>query len=194
MANVKLSNAEMELINNSSIILTKNQIIEKVYQLFGKLSESFTHLALQHHLPENIISISPKISRGENYEGLPWVMLDYPRYFRSKDFFAIRTFFWWGNFISITLQIKGRCKIDFEKLNSNLIANEWFLCINENEWEHHFREDNYVPLSTFSITTISTLPFIKLATKIPLSKWDDIENILNEKFAFLLALTSQPVK
>jgi len=86
MANVKLSDAEMKLVTDASFILTKNHIINKVYHLFGELSTIFETIAKQQHLPEDILQVSPKISRGENYESLPWVMLDYPRYFKQEDF------------------------------------------------------------------------------------------------------------
>ena len=50
---------------------------------------------------------SPKISKGENYRGLPYVMLDYPRLFGREEVLAIRTFFWWGHGFSVTLHLKG---------------------------------------------------------------------------------------
>ena len=60
------------------------------------------------NLPEEVLIQSPKISRGENYNGLPYVMLDYPRCFGKEDVFAMRTMFWWGNFFSITWHLKGK--------------------------------------------------------------------------------------
>ena len=41
-------------------------------------------------LPAEMLFHSPKISKGENYKGLPYVMLDYPRCFGKTDIFAIR--------------------------------------------------------------------------------------------------------
>jgi len=57
--------------------------------------------------------VSPKISRGENYLGLPYLVLDYPRLFRPDAVLAIRTFFWWGHFFSSTLQLSGGYKTEF---------------------------------------------------------------------------------
>lgn len=183
MANVKLSEKELELVTDASFILTKNQIIAKVYELFGSLSTFYMDEIQKLHLPKEIKSIAPKIARGENYRGLPWVMLDYPRYFTTNDVFAIRTYFWWGHFCSITLHLKGRCiqelKINDLKL---LDENNWHLCCNTNEWQHHFRADNYQPLSSFKQTAIEGLPFIKLAKKIPLCEWDGVEDFLKEGY------------
>jgi hypothetical protein len=191
MTNVKLSTAEIELVCNASVILTKNKIIENVYQLFGKLSEHYQSLLLLNNIEKDVLKIKAKISKGENYEGLPWVMLDYPRYFTEEHIFAIRTFFWWGNFCSITLQLKGSYKAHFNynilrKNNSN-----WFICCNENEWQHNFREDNYLPVSNFREEQISKFRFLKIAKKIPLQEWDNIENFMetnyNEILNFLTA-------
>ena len=185
MANVKLSQREFDLVTSADIILTKNDIIAKVYDLFGELSE-YAVKAADNVLSEEIKRISPKISKGENQEGLPWVMLDYPRYFSNEHVFAIRSFFWWGNFFSITLHIKGKFLQQFQITNFKSTFEEWYLCCNVEEWEQHFREDNYKLLDQFSDEEIQNLSFIKLAKKIPLQQWDDVELFLKDAFERIL--------
>lgn len=187
MANVKLSQRELDLVTNTDFILTKNNIIAKVFDLFGDLSE-YEIKASNNFLSDEIKIISPKISKGENYEGLPWVMLDYPRYFTAKDVFAIRTYFWWGNFFSVTLHLKGRFRKQFQIKNFKSEISDWFLCCNENEWQHHFRNDNYKLLDEFSEEEIQQLSFIKLAKKIPLHQWDEVELFLKETFENMFGL------
>ncbi len=165
MANVKLSQRELDLVTNADFILTKNKIITKVYDLFGEMSDYAVKEA-NNFLEDEIKIISPKISKGENYEGLPWVMLDYPRYFTEKDVFAIRTYFWWGNYFSITLQLKGKFRNKLQVANFKLQEKpDWYLCCNKNEWQYHFRNDNYKLLNEFSEEEIQQLSFIKLAKK-----------------------------
>jgi len=185
MANVKLSPRELDIVCNADLILTKNNIIAKVYDLFGSLSEYNVSTADQF-LTEEIKNISPKISKGENYEGLPWVMLDYPRYFTANDVFAIRTYFWWGNFFSITLHVKGKFQQQFQINNFKSENSDWYLCCNEAEWQHHFRENNFKLLNEFSDEEIRKLIFIKLAKKIPLNQWDDVETFLKKAFVTIL--------
>ncbi|MBK8087192.1 MAG: hypothetical protein IPK31_04125 [Chitinophagaceae bacterium] len=91
-ANVSLSAFEKQLVTDASWILTKNNIIQKLFVLFGELSETWQSNTVLQQLPSAINEIPPKISKGENYEGLPYVMLDYPRCFSKEDVFAIRTF------------------------------------------------------------------------------------------------------
>src|SRR6478672_2018750 len=102
---IQLSDVEMDLVNNTGWILTKHDIIKKVYVLFGELSESMHKelASFEKYLPAEVFLKSAKITRGENYKMLPYVILDYPAFFDRDHIFAVRTMFWWGNFFSITL-------------------------------------------------------------------------------------------
>src|SRR6476620_4487797 len=103
---VQLSVSELELACNADIILTKNSIINKTIALLGTVEETIG----QNNDRGKLFSISPKISRGEYYQGLPYVVLDYPRYSRTPDLGFIRSMFWWGHFFSSTLQLSGDLK------------------------------------------------------------------------------------
>jgi hypothetical protein len=107
---IHLSILETELIQNKEWILTKRKIIEKVYLLFGSTHDSYKEILKNEQLlPEpHYKNITGKISKGENYHGLPYVILDYPALFSKEDIFAVRTMFWWGNFFSISLHLSGK--------------------------------------------------------------------------------------
>lgn len=188
-ANVSLSAFEQQLVSDPLWILTKNRIIEKVYLLFGHLSEQYKLNTSVQLLPAVVTGSGPKISKGENYEGLPYVMLDYPRCFGKEDVFAIRTFFWWGHFFSITLQLKGSYLQQYlpallanEKI---LRANNGWMNVGNEEWQHHFRSNNMQLLQTHT-ETLKEKQVLKLAFQCSLNNWDDAEKILTEKFQLLL--------
>ena len=192
-ANVKLSKNELTLVCDESVILTKNNIIQKVYELFGMLSETFKErLTAPHHLPDAAILLqSPKIYRGEQYNGLPYVMLDYPRSFSRTDAFAVRCFFWWGNFFSITLHLQGKyvpLYVD-AVMQDNKEKAQWFYCINEDKWQHHFEPSNYIPLADADIKQGAT--FMKIAKKIPLQQWDDVYDFFVQNFQYLVNLPAK---
>ncbi len=179
MANVKLSAAETELVTNAASILTKNRIIEKVYGLFGALAEDYKQHSSIQNIPQEILAVSPKISKGEQYNQLPWVMLDYPRYFKAKDVFAIRTFFWWGHFFSIQLHLKGRYK---EALPINQIPTGWFIYTGTDEWDHNMNTTDFVIAESWSTEQIQQLPFLKMGKKISLENWDKAPDFLTDAF------------
>lgn len=193
--NVELSKAELELVKSSEFILTKNSIIQKVYNLFGLLSEAYKPMLNEYAdaLPGEVFSSSPKIYKGENYLSLPYVMMDYPRVFLKEDVFAIRNFFWWGNYFSITLQLSGRFLQAFKdviELNLKEKLNEdYFVCINDEAWEHHFKHWNYKPLNSVDLTEeLMNKSFIKIAKKLSLSEWNNAEEFYRKNYADFLKI------
>ena len=191
----------MELVLNADWILTKNTIIQKVNQLLGQVlihQQAYIQQA-GNTLPAEVIGLSPKISKGDNYKGLPYLVLDYPRFFNRTAIFAVRTFFWWGNFFSITLHLAGHYKNILEPviLQSLPILRQqgFYICIHPDQWEHHFEESNYLLVPEISESAfqqeIVNRPFIKLAKKIPLEQWDEAENILQAIFSQLIQLVTR---
>ena len=189
-AKIHLSKLEKELVENGEWILTKQSIIAKVYQLFGGVLDAYKQIIIEEKelLPSFFKAANGKISKGENYEGLPYVILDYPGLFSKENIFAIRTMFWWGNFFSISLHISGR---NFSKKSNFLTAlnylqeKDFFICVNENEWEHSFEPSNYVSARVIdeeSLIEISKKNFFKISKKIELNKWDDAPEFLQKTF------------
>lgn len=189
IAKIHLSAEELQLVQNAQLLLTKNSIIEKVYALFGELAEEQVALfnAAPALLPTELLQLSPKIARGEKYKGLPYVMLDYPRCFSTTDIFAIRTFFWWGNFFSVTLHLKGKYIQQFVPLlqkNQALLRDAGFqLSISGDEWEHDINTGYFSPLPVLSTPVnaleITSAAFYKLGCAVPFSKWNDVRGILS---------------
>lgn len=195
-ANVKLSKSELSLAENAGIILTKNRIIHKARNLFGLLADAYRHITdtAVDYLPEEVLLIAPKIYKGEQYRGLPYVMLDYPRYFHKLHFFAIRSLFWWGNVLSISLLLSGDYKDEFgEKIYAYFTESEvnqsgWFICIGSDPWDHHFEDDNFLPLTHDTLTLITEKGngFLKLARKIPVSEWERSFDFFSGTFALII--------
>ncbi len=185
---VTLSDGELTMAADKNIILTKRAVIETASALFNSLipfiNESFCHTISNI---EKLSSSIPKITKGENYNGFPYVILDYPTVFEKENIFAIRTMFWWGNFISITLHLSGEYKKQFEKniLKTLNKENDFFIAISENEWQHHFEEDNYKKVSAINdgdLKTIEENNFIKIALKYKLHHWNMMQSILPEGY------------
>ena len=97
---IRLSQKEMELIANADWILTKNGILKKIDHFFSALQVKQKDWLDTNHpsFTEELLQSSPKISKGEYYNGLPYRMLDFPKKFKQSEIFAIRTMFWWGHF------------------------------------------------------------------------------------------------
>jgi hypothetical protein len=191
-AKVSLSPFELKLVSDSQWILTKNGIIQKVYQLFGNLSEVYKTDERLMLLPEAVKDIGPKISKGENYNGLPYVMLDYPRCFGKEDVFAIRSFFWWGKFFSITLQLKGVYKERYQQkiiiaIRKGLL-NHCSINTGNEEWNHNIIE-SMRPIENANADKIVSNEIIKIAAIHPIEKWDHAFSFYKKQFELFLEIT-----
>lgn len=189
---VSLSGFELQLVTDANIILTKNNIIKKVVELFGQLNGAYQVEPLLIKLPAEVLIQPAKISKGENYMGLPYVMLDYPKCFGKEDVFAIRTFFWWGNFFSITLHLKGVYKEQYQQkilkaISQNQLNGSW---INSNsaEWEHHFSESYSTINNLLHAESIQENTLLKIVSIIKLEDWDNAEEFLQLQFKKYLEL------
>ncbi|HSZ87453.1 MAG TPA: hypothetical protein VK787_15575 [Puia sp.] len=193
-AKIQLSPDELLLVQNGQWILTKNAIIQKVYHLFGSLAEEMKNITAKNNLPAEVLQTTPKISKGENYKGLPYVMLDHPRLFTKENVFAVRTFFWWANYFSITLHLKGAYKEKFsEAIQKNIFLlneNNFYLSITEDEWHHDIDERNYILLNDLDNHLKQKYflqsPLLKISAKINLDKWNESESRLLHLYNVIL--------
>lgn len=194
-AKIRLSPTELELACNAEFILTKNTIIKKTVGLFEGLQKLLlveTHKTGMH--PG--LSVAPKISRGENYLGLPYIILDYPRISQQNNLCFIRSMFWWGNFFSSTLQVAGLYKEQCsERIISSydlLASQNYFVGINEDPWNHTFEKNNYRQINLLTQKEFEIIlqkqGHIKIASKISLNEWDVAAKKMYRNWNFLLEL------
>lgn len=198
-AKIRLSPAEMELVTEPGWILTKNGIMQKARWLLEEVwrSQEETIRLHRHRLPPVVTDVPGKISRGENYQGLPYLVLDHPRYFEKENVFAIRTLFWWGQFFSVTLQVSGHfqssCATQWIQSYDAIAAAGFSAGVHESPWEHHFEIDNYRLVKEMSVgewrTLVEEKPFLKLAKKTGLDKWETAPAELAAHFTQLLEWT-----
>jgi hypothetical protein len=199
-AKLQLSAEELALVRDPGWILTKNSIISKVVALFAGLSEEWRAAwegnGLGAALATLVPASEPKISKGENYKGLPYVMLDYPRMFGREDVCAIRTMFWWGHAFSVTLHLKGKYKDLFlpviRERAAELSAAGFEVGVSDDEWEHAHTPETYRPFADENgrdedaTEEMISLPFLKLSARCGLEHWNEAPEWLSGQYRVLL--------
>ena len=192
-----LSDGELHFVKDTQWFLTKQKITETVYQLMHAQVPVITNLFAKNISADfsELKTVVPKISRGEQYLSLPYIILDYPSVFEKDNIFALRTMFWWGNFISVTLHLSGKYK---EALAKNILrklkANPdgIFICINENQWQHHFGPDNYIEaakITNYKYGKINVhARFLKLSVKLDLLQWNEMPALLIDAYQKMATL------
>jgi hypothetical protein len=196
-ANVTLSQTELEMLKNEGFILTKNEITRKIQAMLAAMipgQQQFLQPLVAHYPLLN--TATPKISKGEKYKGLPYLVLDYPRIFDKENILAIRTMCYWGNFFSTTLHLSGIYLDGFrEKLVSqfaSLVNHQVYTCVNDDPWQHDFSADNYREVKSIEISQyrqwVNEKSFIKLALRQPLAHLDNVNESLLKDYQFFTAM------
>jgi hypothetical protein len=197
LSKIQLSDAETELICNADLILTKNKALEKIRSLLEQAQWQMQQYVTAHQLQADaLFQNPPKISRGELYRGLPWMILDYPRIFTREGIFAIRSMFWWGHFFSSTLHISGTYKNETTLSAAHHSLQHHYIGVNADPWHHHFEKDNYQPIKKISEPEwrqqLRANEHIKVAAAWPLTNWKTIPDDLFGNWREMLALFSYP--
>lgn len=174
----KFTTQELDLASDPTILLIKYRMMEKVWEFLEEMqAEIRTNLTpLQPQLPKELNTKHGKISKGENYKRLPFMMLDFPAYFSKEDILACRTMFYWGNFISTTLHLQGK----FVKAYGEALINRFrqsegvYFCVNSSPWEYDYKSNNYMLLKELSADEVQDhlehTTFIKLSIRFPIEE------------------------
>ena len=155
----------------------------------GEVSEQYQLHMQWSQLPPAVVSLSPKIARGENYKGLPYVMLDYPRCFDKQDVCAVRSFFWWGHYFSCTLHLKGAYLRQYAPLIKKAVSadqfNDWYINTSNEEWNHD------ISMLSQKITPdiqIENNEVLKLTAVLHLHQWDQAKLFFEAQFNKLVKI------
>jgi hypothetical protein len=197
-AKIRLSGVEQQLLMQRDWILTKNEVMRKVREMLEQMALLQQAFAASQ-MPEVMqpyLDVPPKVSRGENYRGLPWLVLDYPRYFREADMLTIRTMFWWGEQVSITLLAAGeparKLKPSLKTAYTQFREHDYAYCIHATPWEHHFEADNYIPFRELSEPDyhqrLAEAAFFKAGKKFPLDNFEELPEMLETEYRRLTGI------
>ena len=184
MANVELSSEEIIVFQNADFLFTKNKVIEKLQTALGQIAQEYQTIVKNEFSISHIMDIeNPKISKGEQYEGLPYLMLDYPCIFTKTDIFAIRSFVWWGNYFSIELLLKGQRQSKWEmQLISMPILQNWHIDPSISQWSHTWNHDKAAMLKDVDNSNYVVKDFFKLSKQLPLSEWQNMADFFVTNF------------
>jgi len=189
---------ELRYLQDTDFLLTKQTVTQTLQSSFEEVKEMLEPLAqgLKEHFPPETDITLGKISKGEQYRGLPYMVLDFPRYLTRASLFSFRTLFWWGHAFSCHLLLGG----DFwEKNRENVLKKavsgqlgSAYICIAETPWEHHFGEDNYRKVESFTPEEWEHLiqghAFFKAAQKLPIEEYQQLPQFTSEHFQSFVKL------
>ena len=191
---MKLTDKELLILKDTDFLLSKAAVLKKINRLLEHTREELKICVAtsDFSFPEGTDVLNGKISKGENYKNLPYMVLDYPTLFSKNSYFAYRTMFWWGNFFSATLHLEGIAlnyyTSSIKKNINTLLQKDIYIGVGETPWQYHYEEDNYTLLNRNHGDFITGNKFLKLSKKIELKKWNDVPNFSANFFVLLLSV------
>ena len=172
---ITITGEELNIIENTDFLITKAKVLHKIKLLLLQLQDEIAVDIENYKLPAEVFDLHGKVSSGENYKGLPFLVLDYPRLFTIEDKFAYRSMFWWGHYFLFTLHLQGSFLKKFQKsIAENLKTTAYpglYICYSGDQWQHD--TEGYVKFNE-KIEIPENMEFLKLACKLPLKKWQMI--------------------
>lgn len=195
-----LSNEELAILKDDTFLKLKNALSEKVIKYLSEIERALHQQITQSDFPfpEGTFLKAGKISKGEQYLGLPYFILDYPRLFTKDNVFAFRSMLWWGHHYCCTLHIQGAelTNRKDEIANKIIQSKDLYFCINQHPWEYHYQKDNYLIINDINLqdihSQIDNYGFIKLSNFIPVDLWSEYKSFTLASFARFLKCV-QPI-
>ncbi len=181
---IKLTKKEFDFITSKDYPIIKRKIIQNFQQHFNELGDLYKQkLAFKNKkLISEFKNTNFKITRGDNYQSLPYVVLDYPQ-IKGNDFTILcRTMFWWGKYISLNVFIKTD-EFDIKKIADSLkhtSLKKIKLYDGKDKWQQNLSDKHFVKLRKLSAEGLCTImqnqQYVKLSIKLSFKKLNALED------------------
>lgn len=163
---------EIALLSNPAFFEQKAAATEKLKRLMEQIRLAYLAAINPQELlaPPETDFQKGQIAKGENYEGYPYVMLDFPKRFSRESVFTFRSMFWFGHCLIFSAILAGehlaRYRQNFERAYDSLCAANLFFGIDD-VWD--WRESASLPIAPEYKARIlgSEQPFLKLLKRLP---------------------------
>lgn len=179
-----LTDQELRCLSDTDFLRTKAKVYQKTDQLLSATQQQLRSYMERNppRFPSGVLSRGGKISRGENYRGLPYHVLDFPRKFTQDDIFALRTMVWWGHHISQTWHASGQSLTVYRSVIAQQLTMlqewDWQVCVGHDPWQYHREADYYQPARNWNKSTweswVRDRAFIKLSAFSSLREWEQL--------------------
>lgn len=180
-----LSEFERQCFYDQEFLLAKQRITNKNKALLSGLEPTIQ--AWLPQLPKPIESKyakgTAKVSTGENYQGLPYQVLDFPRSFTKESGFGLRIMLWWGKEISMSLLLWGSVRqeaIPYLHQNTKYLPSD-HLSLAGSPWQHAYHPNDYQLIGNFSKQAYEKAlchPFYKLTRFWKIEAREGLQNLV----------------
>jgi hypothetical protein len=182
----KLTKHELDFASSIEYPLIKHEVMSKMGSLMAETGQQLSHTFRENQL---IDLAHHKITRGERYKQMPYIVLDYPQ-IKGPDFnIVLRTMFWWGHYFTCSLIVKTSL-LDLEKTGKSIRKlKKTKILVGSNLWEQELEMDDYRKTSDLNKKQMTKLleaaNYLKLSRKISLRHYTSLTEHATEIYSEL---------
>lgn len=176
---------EVGVITDIQFFELKERVTQKILDALNHAQQgilaSSVHEAFAY--PHRMDAAIGKVSKGEQYKGYPYMVLDFPRLFAQSGVFAFRTMVWWGHAAYFTLHLSGK----YLALHREAIVRNWsslkgqgvyIYQDTQDVWHHEVESPFYESVDAVEASHLERwceeFDYLKLACRLELSALDDL--------------------
>jgi hypothetical protein len=182
---IKLTKHELDFASDTIYPETKQSILRKVQELFLECEQKISQHEAYQELAGRVFC---KITKGEQYRGLPYMVLDCPQIKGPEIDIVVRTLFWWGHYFSCNLIIRTDKLSEEQDVTAIRDLRKTRLLTGTDLWEQDLDSPAYKKCTALRNEEIQnmlhTSTYLKLSRKIPLHKYqtlpEQVDGILSQ--------------
>jgi len=194
---INASDEMRALLSDAGIFQLKRAFIHEISRVWLSLCEQVQEEESfrKFNFPRAVDHSVPRIRKGENLHGLPWVLCDFPALFARGNVFALRNFFWWGKGFLFILQLSGAALDRYrallvEKLRETL-PEKYRISRMGSEWEYDPQRITLEKASALSADAIEEASFLKVMAFLPTDALDSFPSFYLQFQMDMLRLLSR---
>jgi hypothetical protein len=168
----KLTKHELDFISDPIYMQMKQKLIRNFYDgMFGMGS-----WLMAKYYPNSTLNF--KVTRGENYLDMPYVVLDTPQLSTQHMEQHLRIMLWWGHYISLQYFIRVDA-LTIEKLNS-LKDLPYKVLTTDNLFNNNLEDADFTTLSALNEIHFEPNQLTKVCHRMELSELENLEKHVEE--------------
>ncbi|MFY0592936.1 hypothetical protein [Roseivirga sp.] len=143
------TNEQLDFLTSKKNFLIKNEVDQEVAQLLNRFQSSIAGLIDNKGIafPSKVSKLPTKITKGNNHNGFPFQVSDYPANLSKDNIFTFRATIWYGNIFSFAVILSGEPKLNYREKLKTLLNKGFSVTLNEEVWQTEITPQNTLPFT-----------------------------------------------
>src|SRR5690606_20397599 len=153
VSKLHLSDEELNFLQQTRPFELKVSVAKKISGFYAAIIGDMKIIPAHQRFsfPSAINITGRKISKGANYNGYPYYILDFPKHFQKENILSFLPMLWWGHHWSVHLHLKGKFLNEYKnsvlKNMAGIPSKNFQLAIADDEWNYVLSETNFISIT-----------------------------------------------